>query len=342
MTVKVLIVDDSATIRRLLKATLSRDSEIEIVGEAANPDEARAAIKQLNPDVITLDVEMPGMNGLEFLERLMRLRPTPVVMVSTLTQAGATTAIQALELGAVDCVGKPSLEAPGSFDDLAEKIKAASRTRHSGARRAIRPISTASFEPNGKIVAIGASTGGVEALIEVLSHFPRNCPPTLVVQHMPPSFTSSFAARLDRLCAPSVTEATSGSPLKPGQIYLAPGGKHLEVLGSAAPRCRLIETDKVSGHRPSVDVLFHSVARLVSSRAIGVILTGMGADGAAGLLAMRQAGADTLGQDQATSLVYGMPRAAYERGAVKQQVPLNRIADQILHRSGTNAMETAR
>ena len=342
MTVRVLIVDDSPTIRGLLKATLSRDPEIETVGEAADPNEARAAIKRLNPDVITLDVEMPGMNGLDFLERLMRLRPTPVVMVSALTQAGAATAIQALELGAVDCVSKPSLGSPGSLDELAEKIKAASRAGRFNTRLTTRPVPTARFEPNGKIVAIGASTGGVEALIEVLSRFPRNCPPTMVVQHMPPNFTSSFAARLDRLCAPNVVEATPGSPLRCGQIYLAPGGKHLEIIGSTAPRCRLLETDKVSGHRPSVDVLFHSVARLVGSRAVGVILTGMGSDGADGLLAMRLAGADTLGQDQATSLVYGMPRAARECGAVAQESPLSRIADRILARSGNETAEIVR
>ena len=339
MSIRVLVVDDSPTMRRLIGATLSRDPEIDVIGEAGESYEAREAIKRLNPDVITLDVEMPGMNGLDFLERLMRLRPTPVVMVSTLTQAGAAAAIQALELGAIDCVGKPSIDNPGGFDELAERVKIASRAVRSSTHRETRPPLPAAFQPNGKIVAIGASTGGVEALIEVLSRFPRHCPPTVVAQHMPPTFTTSLAARLDRLCAPAVSEAAPGTLLKPGQIYLAPGGHHLELVGTGAPRCRLSDAEKVNGHRPSVDVLFHSVARVIGGNAVGVILTGMGSDGAAGLHAMRDAGADTLGQDEATSVVYGMPRAAHERGAVAQQSPLDRIADRILHRTGMKIRE---
>ena len=339
MTVRVLVVDDSATMRGIIKAAFDRDPEIELVGEAANANEARAAIKRLNPDVLTLDVEMPEMNGLDFLERLMRLRPMPVVMVSSLTEAGATATLRALELGAVDCVGKPSLCDPASFDDLTEKVKTASLASKSMGRQRSKTAPVSGFEPNGKVVAIGASTGGVEALIEVLSHFPRNCPPTVIVQHMPPSFTSSFAQRLDRLCAPTVTEADSGNLLAPGHIYLAPGGHHLELVGAGALRCRVTDAEKVSGHRPSVDVLFHSVARVVGARAVGVILTGMGSDGAAGLLAMRRGGADTLGQDEVTSVVYGMPRVAYECGAVAQQSPLSRLSELILKRSGNRLME---
>jgi two-component system chemotaxis response regulator CheB len=333
--IRVLIVDDSATMRGLIRATLQRDPEIEIVGEAADPLEARQAIKALNPDVITLDVEMPNMNGLEFLERLMRLRPMPVIMVSTLTSKGAEATLTALELGAVDCVAKPVTAGPQAFDNLAEQVKAAA-----GARvRALAPLAPSpqgpSFTPDGKIVAIGSSTGGVEALITLLSGFPANCPPTVITQHMPATFTRSFAERLNRVAAPTVSEAKDGDLLVPGRIFLAPGGAtHLEVSGTSALRCRLTVADLVNGHRPSVDVLFHSVARSAHDAAVGVILTGMGRDGAGGLLAMREAGAATLGQNEATCVVYGMPKAAMEAGAVQRQVPLERMAGQILALSG--------
>lgn len=333
MTTTVLIVDDSATVRGLIAMTLRRDPDIIVVGEAADPLEARQAIKELNPDVITLDVEMPNMNGLDFLERLMRLRPTPVIMVSTLTHAGAEKALQALEMGAFDCIGKPRTAGMHEFRDLAEKVKAAARSRSRLGRVTPRATSAATdsgYVPDGRVVAIGASTGGVEALITVLSAFPANCPPTVVTQHMPPSFTRSFAERLNRLCAPSVAEAVDGAPLQSGQVWLAPGGSHLEVCGSGILRCRLSMDEKVSGHRPSVDVLFGSVARACASRAVGVILTGMGRDGADGLLAMRQARAETLGQDEASCIVYGMPRVAFEQGAVVNQLPLDRIGPRIL------------
>jgi len=318
MSVRVLIVDDSATIRSLLKAELSRDPEIEVVGMAGDPLEAREAIKALNPDVITLDVEMPKMTGLEFLEKIMRLRPMPVVMVSTLTQAGAGITLEALEIGAVDCVGKPD------FDGLAEKVKTAARARVRPLvdRPAARPEQGA-YRPGDKVLAIGSSTGGVEALITMLSTFPENCPPTLITQHMPASFTGSFAARLDRTCKPRVEEAWDGAPLRTGSIYIAPGGvAHLRAVGGAQRICKLEQTPAVNGHRPSVDVLFNSVAQEFGARAVGVILTGMGKDGAAGLKTMRDAGARTLGQDEATCVVYGMPRAAFEIGAVERQAPL--------------------
>ncbi|MFC5372350.1 chemotaxis response regulator protein-glutamate methylesterase [Brevundimonas faecalis] len=328
--VRVLVVDDSATMRSLISAVLRRDPDISVVGTAADPLEARALIKELNPDVITLDVEMPNMNGLEFLEKIMRLRPMPVVMVSTLTQAGTDVTLAALEVGAVDAVAKPAPGVPPqeAFADLGEKVKIAARSR-------VRPLETREAraldsgyraDPD-HILAIGSSTGGVEALLNILSAFPADCPATVVTQHMPASFTRSFAARLDKISAATVTEATDGAPLAPGRVYIAPGGEHhLEV---SKGRCRLVAADPVNGHRPSVDVLFHSVAGQARPMT-GVILTGMGKDGAKGLLAMRQAGARTLGQDEATCVVYGMPRAAFELGAVERQLPLPRIAPAIL------------
>jgi two-component system chemotaxis response regulator CheB len=333
MSVGVLVVDDSATMRGLIAATLKRDPDIEVLGFANDPLEAREAIKRLNPDVVTLDIEMPNMNGLTFLEKIMRLRPTPVIMVSTLTQAGADATLAALELGAVDCVAKPGVGVPAAqaFADLAEKVKVAarSRVRAAGARPAVaaRPAYAAQ---DGVIVAIGSSTGGVEALLSILAHFPANCPPTVITQHMPATFTKSFAARLDRASQATVAEAWDGAPLEPGRVYLAPGGAaHLEVTGGSPGRCRLREGPPVSGHRPSVDVLFESVAGN-HPRAVGVILTGMGRDGAQGLLAMRRAGAHTLGQDEASCVVYGMPKAAFEVGAVERQVSIGRMGAALL------------
>lgn len=323
--IRVVVVDDSLTMRRIICAALSADPEIEVVGQASDPLEAREAIKALNPDVITLDVEMPKMNGLEFLDRLMRLRPMPVVMVSTLTSRGAEVALAALELGAVECVGKPGASEADEMGGLTDLLVAAggAQVRPAEPRAAV----VADYDPGDRIVAIGSSTGGVEALLHVLSSFPANGPATVVTQHMPANFTASFAARLDRICAPSVCEAFEGAELAPGRIYIAPGGSaHLTVRSHAGGRltCQLVEEGPINGHRPSVDALFHSVARL-GAKAVGVILTGMGRDGAAGLLAMRKAGASTIGQDEATSIVYGMPRAAAEMGAVERVLPLHRI-----------------
>jgi len=330
--VRVLVVDDSPTMRGLITAALRRDPEIEVVGTAADPLEARALIKELNPDVITLDVEMPNMNGLEFLEKIMRLRPMPVVMVSTLTQAGAEITLEALEMGAVDAVGKPGagVTAVEAFAELTTKVKTAARSRV----RTRSPVNPADRRTDYKaapdhILAIGASTGGVEALLTILSTFTADCPATVVTQHMPASFTGSFAARLDKASGATVSEAVDGAILKPGHVYIAPGGlTHLEVSG-AVPRCRLSQGDTVSGHRPSVDMLFGSVARLRRPMT-GVILTGMGRDGAKGLLEMRNAGGHTLGQDEASSVVYGMPRVAHEIGAVERQLPLSRLSSAIL------------
>ncbi len=330
--IRVLIVDDSRTMRAVIRAVLMRDSEIDVVGEAGEPYEAREAMKRLNPDVVTLDVEMPKMNGLDFLEKIMRLRPTPVVMISTLTQEGAAASVEALALGAFDVVGKPDAAAlRGGFDGLPQIVKEAARSQVGRlAGGGGRASSAPAFQPGDKYVFIGSSTGGVEALSAIIDGFPENCPPTLITQHMPELFTASFAERLNRTSRATVAEAYSGAPLRPGCVYIAPGGaRHLKVTSGPSPTCRLEEGDLVRGHRPSVDVLFRSAARL-GERAVGVILTGMGADGAEGLKAMLTAGAHTIGQDSATSVVYGMPRAAYELGAVRRQAPLTQIAKEIL------------
>jgi len=336
--VRVLIVDDSASMRALIRQTLSSDKGIVVCGEAADPLEAREAIKQLNPDVMTLDVEMPRMNGIEFLEKVMRLRPLPVIMVSSLTERGAMITIQAMEFGAIDCVAKPSSEHPNTFAMLAEKVRSAAgaKLRDSAPIRAELRAASTTPSPNGrspatalsgKLVAIGASTGGVEALVTILSQFPKQCAPTLIAIHLPSPFTKSFAERLDRICSPRVHEATHGAPILPGNIYVAPGTHaHLEVSRAEQLRCVLREGDPVSGHRPSVDALFHSVARNLGGKAVGVILTGMGGDGAQGLLAMRKAGAHTIGQNEATCVVYGMPKVAFQIGAVEKQAPLQSIA----------------
>ncbi|MBW4035683.1 MULTISPECIES: protein-glutamate methylesterase/protein-glutamine glutaminase [Acidiphilium] len=343
MSVRVLVVDDSATMRELISAVLRQDPQIEVVGHAADPLEARTAIKQLNPDVITLDVEMPNMNGLEFLEKIMRLRPTPVIMVSSLTQAGASVTLRALECGAFDCVAKPSNGDYHDFDQLPEKVRAAAKSRMQPRSFApaepVTPDRNGRFAPDGRVVAIGSSTGGVEALIAVLSRFPANCPPVLITQHMPATFTKSFAERLNRLCAPEVAEAEDGMLVLPGHIYLAPGSAHLEIANPSRPRCRLHDGERVSGHRPSADVLFGSVARVIGARSLGVILTGMGRDGAQGLLEMRQAGAETIGQDEASCIVYGMPKVAFEIGAVSRQLSLGKMADHILRSTSLHHRE---
>lgn len=337
MSVRVIVVDDSATMRSVITATLRADPEIEVVGQAADPHEARQLIKQLAPDVITLDIEMPNMDGLAFLDKIMRLRPTPVIMVSTLTQAGAEVNLRALEIGAFDCVAKPSSYAPDSFNALAEKVKAAAGARRQPRQPPSRPARiSGGYTPDGRVVAIGSSTGGVEALINILSKFPVNCPPTIISQHMPPSFTKSFAVRLDKLCQPTVSEAQQGDKLRPGHVFLCPGEMHLELSGQHNPVIHLSAAERVNGHRPSVDVMFQSVRRCIGANTIGVILTGLGRDGAEGLLALRKAGAETIGQDEASCVVYGMPRAAYELGAVERQLSLDRIADRIL--SSSNAL----
>jgi len=332
--VRVLIVDDSSTMRSLIAAVLRRDPEIDVVGQAASAADARSAIKALEPDVVTLDVEMPNMNGLDFLEKIMRLHPMPVVMVSSHTRSGAEVTMEALSIGAVDCVAKPmGADVVGGFAQLAEKVKAAARARVSalGSRPAPSAEAFGAFNPNGTLVVIGASAGGVEAIQTVISGFPENCPPTVIAQHMPANFTAGFAERLNRMCAPTVEEASEGALLEPGRIYIAPGARHLEVafMGGAL-RCRLRPEDFIDGPKPSVDVLMSSVAATVGVRSVGIILTGMGRDGARGLLAMRNEGARTFAQNQASSVIYGMPRAAVEAGAVERELPLEQVAVEVL------------
>jgi len=331
--VRTLIVDDSASMRATLKRMLSSDPGIDVVGMAPEPYAARDMIKALDPDVMTLDVEMPGMDGLSFLERIMRLRPMPVVMCSTLTARGAAVTIEALRLGAVDYVTKPS----GTPEDierdaalLCEKVKAAARSvaRAGPQRLPVQP--SAAGAAAGTVIAIGSSTGGVEALFSLLPALPEDCPPVLIVQHMPAAFTLSFADRLNSECRVRVVQAVDGAPIVPGTVYIAPGGEmHMELAGGAQGRIKLRRGDPVGGHRPSVDVLFRSVAALGAS-AVGAILTGMGSDGADGLLAMRRAGARTLGQTRETCVVWGMPRAALELGAVEKEVGLSAMPGAIL------------
>ncbi|HWV52959.1 chemotaxis response regulator protein-glutamate methylesterase [Pseudorhodoplanes sp.] len=336
--VRVLIVDDSALIRQLLTTLLSADPEIEVVGTADDPIAARERIKALNPDVVTLDVEMPHMDGITFLRKIMTLRPMPVIMISTLTQAGADITLEALEIGAVDFIAKPSTDAahalPALAGELRAKVKAAARTRIAARAAMIQAPArkvARSVRANGKIVAIGASTGGVEALKVVLMNLPADCPPILITQHMPPRFTAAFAQRLNRECPMTVSEAADGDVIEQGHVYIAPGSHHLQIVKSGVGyRCALDAGEAVTGHRPSVDVLFRSVARVVGKSAVGVILTGMGKDGADGLVEMRKAGALTIGQDEASALIYGMPHVAFERGGVMRQCSLNQVADAIL------------
>jgi len=343
--IKVLIVDDSAFMRHFFEAMLNEDPHIEVVGTAVDAYDAREKIKALNPDVITLDIEMPGMDGLTFLEKIMKLRPTPVVMVSTLTQKGADSTIRALEIGAVDYVSKPaSPEDADNLDALKDEMVGKIRTASISNVRSIER-SKIKHEDNGtvqfplgkavkrKFIAIGASTGGVEALKEVLFRMPANSPPIMVVQHMPANFTKSFAERLNGLCQMTVHEAEDGQEILAGNVYIAPGNKHLTVEKYAGRYiCRVKINELVSGHRPSVDVLFNSVAECIGGNVVGVILTGMGKDGANGMLTMKKAGAINIGQNEDTCVVYGMPKEAYENGSVDIEMPLQDMAKEIVKR----------
>ena len=331
MSIKVLVVDDSALIREVLSRTLGKDGDILVIGTAADPIEAREKVKNLSPDVVTLDIEMPNMNGLAFLDKLMRLRPLPVVMVSTLTTKGASETLLALELGAVDFVAKPSHDLAGGLEafgaNLREKVRAAasSQVRSGGSTAKPAPVVKlrTAAAPRGALIAIGASTGGVEAIRAVLSTMPTDCPPIVIAQHMPAGFTTRFAARLDELSEISVVEAEDRMPLEAGKAYVARGDWHLRVERSSGQlKCRLTQDELTSGHRPSVDVLFESVAQTVGPMAVGAILTGMGRDGAQGARAVRAAGGRILVEDESTCTIHGMPRAVAEAGLAHDVLPL--------------------
>ncbi len=331
--VRVLIVDDSAVVREVLTRELGRDPLIEVVGSAADPYIAREKIVELGPDVLTLDVEMPRMDGLTFLRHLMRSRPMPVIVLSSLTQEGTSTAIDALAAGAIDVLAKPgtSFSTDSLGPILASKIKAAAGARV--APPTVRPsvVSSSKLVTTNKILAIGASTGGVQALTEVLTALPATAPGTLIVQHMPEKFTASFAQRLSSMCQVQVTEAKDGDRVAPGRVLIAPGGKHMLLRRSGAEYHVCVKDGPPVFHqRPSVEVLFNSVAEIAGANAVGAMLTGMGADGATGLLAMRRAGARTIAQDEKTSVVFGMPAEAIKCGAAEHVLPLDQIAPMLM------------
>jgi len=343
--IKVLIIDDSALVRALLTKILGADSALQVIGTAPDAYIAREKIKALNPDVLTLDVEMPRMDGLQFLRNLMRLRPMPVVMCSSLTERGADVTLTALELGAIDFVTKPKVDVAHALEtyatELISKVKVAAVAKvlpllqqppvpgHSGS--AHRGQSELRFRTTDQIVAIGASTGGTEAIRRVLERLPPAAPGIVITQHIPTAFSAPFAARLNASSQLTVQEAVDGALIVPGHAYIAPGDRHLQVERDGARyRCRLSEAAPVNRHRPSVDVLFRSVAEQVGQNAVGVILTGMGADGARGLRAMRDRGAHTIAQDEKSSVVWGMPGAAVALGAVDRVVPIDQIAETVI------------
>ena len=345
---RVVVVDDSALVRSLLSAIIDRQPDMECVGAAADPLIAREMIRSLNPDVITLDIEMPRMDGIDFLAKLMRLRPMPVVMVSTLTERGAEVTMRALELGAIDFVAKPKIGVADGLQLLAQeitdKVRIASKARlrkptpsanatAGGAAPASPAIASLGRLSTEKIVFIGASTGGTEATKEVLVQLPADSPAIVITQHMPPGFTKSYAARLDGLCRIRVAEARDGERILPGHAYIAPGGLHLSVERSGANYvARVTDTEPVNRHRPSVEVLFKSAARVVGPNALGIMLTGMGADGATAMKAMRDAGSYNLVQDEASCVVFGMPREAIAAGAAHEVLPLGQIAPKLIER----------
>ncbi len=347
---RVMVVDDSALVRGLLSEIINQQPDMQCVGAAADPYVAREMIRELNPDVLTLDVEMPRMDGIDFLGKLMRLRPMPVVMVSTLTERGADVTLRALELGAVDFVAKPKIGVADGLKllahDITDKVRIAAKAH---LRRAPTPAAhTAATKPpeasaigrlsTEKIIFIGASTGGTEATKEVLMNLPPDCPAVVITQHMPPGFTKSYAARLDGLCRVRVAEARDGERILPGHAYIAPGGFHLSVERSGANYiARVRDGEPVNRHKPSVEVLFKSAARVVGPNALGLMLTGMGADGAAAMREMRDAGSYNLVQDEATCVVFGMPREAIAAGAAHEVLPLTQIAPRLIERLRSTA-----
>lgn len=336
MSIRVIVVDDSSLMRRLLQARLAREDDIEVVACASDASEARKLIKALDPDVVTLDIEMPGMDGLTFLQKIMELRPTPVIIVSGSTQEGTTATARALKIGAVGCYAKSDRYGEMPDDDggrLAAMVREAAAVPMKSPVRLVNPAPSRKADNIG-LIAIGSSTGGVEALHTLLADFPENCPPTLVVQHVNATFSGAIAQSLDSVSDAKVSLAKNGDLIKPGNIYLAPGGdRHLLVARGGANRFQieLRPGAPVSGHIPSVDALFQSVSTTYGARANGIILTGMGRDGAKGLDMMAKAGSHTIAQDEESCIVFGMPRAAIELGAVSAVLPLNKIAGHLFH-----------
>ncbi|GGZ09874.1 protein-glutamate methylesterase/protein-glutamine glutaminase [Novosphingobium colocasiae] len=340
MSIRVLIIDDSPTMRAILMSRLREQPDITVAGTASNAAEGREMIKRLDPDVVTLDIEMPGMNGLDFLEKIMTLRPTPVLIVSGATQEGNDVAARALALGAVDCYSKYDLAGKLTLEDsgrLADLIREAAQVRFNKpaiATPVLAEESRRSMKRDTRLIAIGSSTGGVEALQVLLREFPADCPPTLIVQHVNPRFAPAIARTLDQVCPARVQIAENNMPVRPGNVYLAAeAGHHLKVRAGSTLIARLRRGEAVSGHLPSVDVLFESVAREVGAQAVGILLTGMGQDGARGLLAMSNAGAHTIAQDESSCTVFGMPRAAISLGAARVVAPINRIARHALSKA---------
>ncbi|HKO86884.1 MAG TPA: chemotaxis response regulator protein-glutamate methylesterase [Burkholderiales bacterium] len=341
--IKVLIVDDSALIRKVLTEIINRESDMTVVGAAPDPYAAREMIKAAKPDVLTLDVEMPKMDGLDFLERLMRLHPMPVVMVSTLTEEGSETALRALELGAIDFIAKPKMEISKGMAELAEgiveRIRIAAKARIRRGEAPLGAIVPAAWGnrrlSTEKLIIVGASTGGTEALRDFLTRLPPDAPAVLITQHMPPGFTATFAKRLDGLCRITVKEAEHGERILPGHAYIAPGSHHLVVQRSGANYVTaLSDAPPVNRHRPSVEVLFRSAAEVVGPNAVGIMMTGMGKDGASAMLEMKNAGAYNIAQNEATCIVYGMPREAVAIGAVHESAPLEDIASRVFAHLG--------
>lgn len=332
--IKVLIVDDSLVFRESLSREISKDPDIEVVGTATDPYMARDLIIKLKPDVLTLDVEMPKMNGIEFLKKLMPQYPLPVIVVSSVSK----NVLDALDAGAVEFVTKPNVTRPGGMasfvNELIIKIKIASTAKvgnRKGDYTPSRPVANQGIDTMSKIIAIGASTGGTDAIHAVISGLPRDMPPIIIVQHMPPVFTKLYAERLNNTCELEVKEAEDGDALRPGRVLIAPGNFQMRLAKRGTGYIvKCTQEEKVSGHCPSVDVLFDSVAAVAGKQSVGVILTGMGRDGANGLLKMKKTGAYTIGQDEKSSVVYGMPMVAYNIGAVDKQLPLDRIADEII------------
>jgi two-component system chemotaxis response regulator CheB len=332
--IKVLIVDDSLVFRESLSREISKDPDIEVVGTATDPYMARDLIIKLKPDVLTLDVEMPKMNGIEFLKKLMPQYPLPVIVVSSVSQ----NVLDALDAGAVEFVTKPNVTRPGGMasfvNELIIKIKIASTAKVGNLKRdytPARPIVSQGIDTMNTVIAIGASTGGTDAIHTVVSGLPRDMPPIVIVQHMPPVITKLYAERLNNTCELEVKEAEDGDALKPGRVLIAPGNYQMRLAKRGSTYIvRCTQEEKVSGHCPSVDVLFDSVADQAGKQSLGVILTGMGRDGANGLLKMKKKGAYTIGQDEKSSIVYGMPMVAYNIGAVEKQLPLDRISNEII------------